>query len=586
MSNILSTLKVKFSSDTTELKKGTEESKKAINDLSKSGQGAIDELAGVFGTSLGAIGGHFTAFKGTIGSLTTAFKGAAAGSGGFAGSLKILKVALISTGIGAIVVALGSLVAYFTSTERGAQKLSVIMAGFGAVFSVIIDRLSLFGEAIVNAFTNPRKAIESLWGSIKSYFVDKFESLIGLFGNVGDALKALFSRDWDGLKKAAGDAASNFLKLNPVVDIYKGLANGVNSVAKEMAAEAKAAMNLKEQLNALEVAERNMRVTTRQREAAVKALNLVVEDVTKADAVRQAAAEKALNIQRAMLNEERALASERVRILKAQQDLSENVAADYEALADAEAKLAEVDARVIEQMTTMNNKLNILNKSIVDRRKATDDYLKTIDPMANMAKQANAALPDAKAAFDKFSQMALDSANASALAVTQTAGVIPGLTSAVNDALAGMAVGIGEALGNIMIGVGDFSQIGTVILSSLADLLMTVGKMAIETGIATLAIKMSLNTLNGGIAIAAGVALVALATAVKGGMSKAASGGGGSSLSSINGSANNIDARAPSRNTTQSTAEMNIIVSGEFRQRGPDLVAVVAKENNRKQLTT
>jgi hypothetical protein len=46
-----------------------------------------------------------------------ATKGAAAASGGFSKALKVLKVALISTGIGAIVVAVGSLIAAFASTQ-------------------------------------------------------------------------------------------------------------------------------------------------------------------------------------------------------------------------------------------------------------------------------------------------------------------------------------------------------------------------------------------------------------------------------------------------------------------------------------
>lgn len=68
-------------------------------------------------------------------------------------SLKILKVALISTGIGAIVVLLGSLIAWLTKTQKGTEFLSNIMASFGAIIDVLIDRIAKFGGAIAKFFS-------------------------------------------------------------------------------------------------------------------------------------------------------------------------------------------------------------------------------------------------------------------------------------------------------------------------------------------------------------------------------------------------------------------------------------------------
>lgn len=68
-------------------------------------------------------------------------------------SLKILKVALISTGIGAIVVLLGFLIAWLTKTQKGTEFLSNVMASFGAIINVLIDRIAKFGGAIVKFFS-------------------------------------------------------------------------------------------------------------------------------------------------------------------------------------------------------------------------------------------------------------------------------------------------------------------------------------------------------------------------------------------------------------------------------------------------
>lgn len=63
--------------------------------------------------------------------------------------------------------------------------------------------------------------------------------------------------------------------------------------------------------------------------------------------------------------------------------------------------------------------------------------------------------------------------------------------------------------GNLLAGVGN------LFLSTLADMMVRVGKIAIETGIAISGIKKALLTLNPGVSIAAGIALVALGTMVK-----------------------------------------------------------------------
>lgn len=68
-------------------------------------------------------------------------------------ALKLFKVAIVSTGIGALLVALGSLVAYFTKTQKGVELANKIMASFGATIDVLIDRAAKLGSALVNLFS-------------------------------------------------------------------------------------------------------------------------------------------------------------------------------------------------------------------------------------------------------------------------------------------------------------------------------------------------------------------------------------------------------------------------------------------------
>lgn len=68
-------------------------------------------------------------------------------------SMKTLKVALISTGIGALVVAVGMLIAYFSNVTEAGDKLSIVMKQIGAVIDVVVSRIATLGGAIFKFFT-------------------------------------------------------------------------------------------------------------------------------------------------------------------------------------------------------------------------------------------------------------------------------------------------------------------------------------------------------------------------------------------------------------------------------------------------
>jgi hypothetical protein len=88
------------------------------------------------------------------------------------------------------------------------------------------------------------------------------------------------------------------------------------------------------------------------------------------------------------------------------------------------------------------------------------------------------------------------------------------LTNIINKTLEDLAIALGEGLGQLLAG-GDLKSVLNSFLSVLTEGLISVGKLAIATGIAMLGIKAALESMNPFAAIAAGIALVALGTAVK-----------------------------------------------------------------------
>lgn len=97
-------------------------------------------------TSLGGVRNYLSGVKTemlTVSTTTT----------GWIKVLKLLKVALLGTGIGVLIVALGSLVSWFTKTQKGVEAANKIMGALGATVNVLIDRAGKLGSALVNLFT-------------------------------------------------------------------------------------------------------------------------------------------------------------------------------------------------------------------------------------------------------------------------------------------------------------------------------------------------------------------------------------------------------------------------------------------------
>lgn len=100
---------------------------------------------------------------------------------GLSGTFNILKVAIASTGIGLLVVALISLYTYFTKSEEGGDKLARIMGGIKEVTSDLINVLIDFGKFAAEGIG----VVYDLYVKVYSFLIDKF---IGAIRAVSDGL--------------------------------------------------------------------------------------------------------------------------------------------------------------------------------------------------------------------------------------------------------------------------------------------------------------------------------------------------------------------------------------------------------------
>lgn len=110
--------------------------------------------------------------------------------------------------------------------------------------------------------------------------------------------------------------------------------------------------------------------------------------------------------------------------------------------------------------------------------------------------------------------------------VTEMDRLNQGITDAVNGAAQAAIVGFSQMLGaGIATGQG-MKGVGSMLLGVFADLAINLGSLAVGYGIAIEKIKVALSTLQGPVALAAGIALIALGAGLKGAIAKRAEASG------------------------------------------------------------
>jgi hypothetical protein len=169
----------------------------------------------------------------------------------------------------------------------------------------------------------------------------------------------------------------------------------------------------------------------------------------------------------------------------------------------------------------------------------------------------------------------------------------------INGGLQNIASGIGAALGSAITGGGNLAgKLSKVILGTIGSMAMQLGKLAIGIGITLKKIQIAFKSLAPGVAIAAGIALVALGSLFKAGASKIGSGGGrttafanggivsGPTMGLVGeypGARQNPEVIAPLNKLKGMIGESrgggNINVTGEVRVDGQDLLIAIERAN-------
>lgn len=221
-----------------------------------------------------------------------------------------IKAGIISTGVGALLVAFGSLVAFFTSTNRGADKLKVALAGVGAVVDVFLDRMSGLGEILSNLFSQ-----------------------------------------------------SFFKTLSDVKDNFKG-------ITQEIKEEIKIMTELEKRTQSLRDAEYLFTVQKALTRKEIEKARLIAEDESKSAKERVDNLKKALELEAKTTEQELELAKEKFKIQKEGMGASENLTEEKKKLADLEADVINKETKSLRMRRRVMVEINQLEREILDDKKS------------------------------------------------------------------------------------------------------------------------------------------------------------------------------------------------------------------------
>jgi len=363
---------------TINLNVNTKGAQKEVKNLEKAVEGVNEEVKET-SASTEQMGG---ALDSATGGAITKFKGLKSGLKGVITSFKSLRVAIIATGIGALLIAVVALGQAFTRSEEGQNKFAKILAVIGSVVDNLLDVLANLGESIISVFENPKQALKDFTKLIKENLINRFEGLLELIPNLGKAVSLLFKGEFSAAGKVAADAVGKVtLGVDSITDSVGEAVEKVKEFGKEVAKDATAAGKI---ADARAKAEKMTR-------------NLIVE---RAEAERKIA-----EIREKAADKENFTAAQRIELLKEAGAISED-------LANKETEVAKLrlDAKVLENSLAKSNKQALdeeaqLKADLINKETQRLKLQKALTAEVTTAVRENnaeqKAISDKKAADDK-----------------------------------------------------------------------------------------------------------------------------------------------------------------------------------------
>jgi len=221
-----------------------------------------------------------------------------------------IKAGIMSTGIGVLIIAFGTLMTWLTKTKVGAEVLDQAFSAIGAVVNVIVDRISQFAGAVGKLFS----------GDIKGALT----GMKGAFSDIGD----------------------------------------------EILADVSAAIKLEQRLQSLRDNERDFSIVRAQTRQEIQKARLDALDESKTAEERLAALQIANDLELETTRTAIELQKEKVGIQEQTMELSKNMAEDLDNLAALEVELIDLTTQSFQTQKRLATEMESLTNEIAAKEKA------------------------------------------------------------------------------------------------------------------------------------------------------------------------------------------------------------------------
>jgi len=360
------------------------EQKFAVKDLTKQRQKANEvvqnatkneaDYSGVTSLADKATGGLFS----SLGSLTKGLKGAITG-------FKGLRVAIISSGIGALVLGVVSLIQAFKRSEEGQKKFKKLMEVIGAVVNQVLDLVADLGEKIIDIFTNPKQALIDFKDALQQNLINRVNAAVKVFGFLGSAIKKVFSGDFSGALDQAKNAGSAFVDtMTGVEDTVGKATEAVKDFAKETLAEANKAAEIADKRAKADILERKLLVDRAKANREINKLREQAEDREKFSAEErikfiQEAAKLDDEITKAEIKNARLRAT-----AKAEENaLGKSTTEDLKELAQLEANLIDLETRQLRKKRALTaREISLKREQEAEEKKIATERINLLKQIA------------------------------------------------------------------------------------------------------------------------------------------------------------------------------------------------------------
>lgn len=528
-------LKVNVTADTSQFQKGMKGAKEAMGTLQASVKDSATALMDMFGIP----GAQVSKVLDSVGKMTKGFQGLGKeGSSAFAGVAG--SVGLVGTAIAGI--SLGALVTQFKLLSSEAEAFRKTTAGVNA---------ELMKTTYIEVYKQSMRDSRDLGESANSTI---------------NGMKVFFTKVGQGIKDAWLNLTTTYMDLPDIIRTTRDRMAEADEKARQGA-------DFASQILMAEREQKKLLVESLGIDEKIAKLRQTINDKSTSAADKQKAALQVEDLIRQKYEQQIALAEKKRDAQQELNSLTTSSLADEDKLLEYQSEVARLYAQMNADIASIRRKQGgaVTIPVTIDKEQSRPDL---VGEVVALSAEVEASLPKTAEILVpvgiNFNKEEI---------VSEVTDISAMVESILNDTFNTLGDLLGGLVGDLLTGGDAWHNFANAALSAMGDMAIKVGEMAISTGITTLGIQAALDSLNGGAAIAAGVALVALGSAVRAGMSNIAAHRSAGSVSS------NVASSAVLSGYSELT-DIKVEVTGTLVASGSQLVAVLNNEAKRKEHTT